>query len=74
MWYGGYPLSWDESLLEDGKQECTSDYQHRYKEIANFNMTSWECERCGTQINFDQIKKHQTITSRCSMFKLPYEE
>ena len=80
LWYGGYPLDWDESAIgeEDStkkeKKECATDFQHRYKEVVCFNMTHWECERCGSQINFDQIQKHQTIASRCSMFKLPYDE
>ena len=71
MWFMGYPLDWDESLLEG--EQIDTQCQHRYKEVVNFNMTHWECETCGTQIKFDEIQEHQTITSRCSMFKLPYE-
>lgn len=55
----------------DKPRECL---RHKYKEVLLVGVhTYWQCVQCDHNINFKDIEQNDTIVSRVSMHKLPWE-
>jgi len=80
MWLGGLNRpKWIDDALEEIENDTDNPVDptycvHEFDERIFFNMPYWGCNKCTQEMEFDEIGRHHTIASRCSLHKLPWEK